>query len=55
MADWWQLTQGRAVIKLETNAIVNKQFWEGPVQNYVILPRIWDLLDMRKGFGFIEI
>ncbi len=55
MVDWWQLTQGRAVIKPKTDATVNQQSWEGRVQNYVILPRIWDRLDMRKGFGFIEI
>ncbi len=55
MEDWWQLTQGGSVLKPKTDATVNQQSWEGPVQNYDILPRIWERLDMRKGFGFIGI
>ncbi len=41
------------VIKKNKIFCVNQQSWEGPVQNYVILPRIWEWLDIRKGFGFI--
>ncbi len=46
---------GRSVIKPKTDTTVNHQSWERPEQNYVILPIICEQLDMRKGFGFIEI
>ncbi len=55
MADCVQLTQGRSVLNPKTDLTVNQQSWEGPVQNYVILPRICERLDMRKGFGFMGI
>ncbi len=48
MAYWWQLTQGGSVIKPKTDATVNQQLWEGPMQNYIILPRICERFDMRK-------
>ncbi len=43
------------MIKPKTDTTVNQQLWAGPIQNYVILPRICEWLDLRKGFGFIRI
>ncbi len=64
MADCWQLTQCRSVIKPKTDATVNQQSWEGPVQNYLSAKNlrsawyekgVWIYRDFKKSTGWIFI